>query len=105
MKRIVLAIAILFLGGCSATSPQYASQRKAEILAKAETTCSHADAPKRIACLNRVVHQTGYWGQGVIVVAGNDGSPRLVDNYRSRDGQYNVGGDMYNSGANPSSAR
>jgi len=105
MKRIMPMIAVLFLGGCATTSPQYAAEREAEILAKAETACSHVDAPKRMACLNRVVHQSGYWGQGVIVVAANDGSPRLVDNYRSPDGQYNVGGDMYNSGANPGSAR
>ena len=106
MKRIVPVFVVLLLGGCTATSPQYIAQKQAEVLANAEAVCSQVDtAPKRMACLNRVVHHSGYWGQGVIVVAANDGSPRLVDNYHSPDAQYNVGGDLYNSGANPGSAR
>lgn len=105
MKRIIPVFAVLLLGGCAATSPQYTAQKQADVLENAETTCSHVDAQKRMGCLNRVVHHSGYWGQGVMVVAASDGSPRLVDNYHSPDTQYNVGGDMYNSGANPGSAR
>jgi hypothetical protein len=105
MKRIVPVFSVLVLAGCAATAPQYTSQKQAEVLAKAETICIHVDAAKRMACLNKVVHHSGYWGQGILVVAANDGSPRIAENIHSPDGQYNVGGDMYNSGANPGSAR
>ena len=80
MKRIIPVIAVLLLGGCAATSPQYIAQKQAEVLASAETTCSHVDTtPKNIACLNWAVHRSGYWGQGVEVVAAKDGSPRLIE--------------------------
>jgi hypothetical protein len=106
MKRILTVFAVLLLGGCTATSLQYVAQKQADVLAKAEVKCSNVEAPeKHMACLNRVVHHSGYWGEGVIVVAANDGSPRLVDDHHTPDAQYNVGGDMYTSGANPGSAR
>lgn len=106
MKRIIPVFATLLLGGCTATSPQYIAQKQAEVLANAEVKCPNVDAPeKHMACLNRAVHHSGYWGQGVIVVAANDGSLRLVDDYHAPDTQYNVGGDLYNSGTNPGSAR
>jgi hypothetical protein len=104
MKRIVPVFSILALAGCAATPPQYASEKQAEILAKAQAVCIHIAAEKRMPCLNKVVHRSGYWGQGVMVVAANDGSPLLVNKTYSPD-QYNVGGDMYASGANPGSAR
>lgn len=103
MQRIIPVFAVLLLGGCTATSPQYIAQKEAEVLANAETACSHVDPQKRLDCLNRVVHHSGYWGQGVMVAAANDGTPHIVDDYYSPDTQYNVGGDLYNSGANPNS--
>lgn len=106
MNRIIAAVSVLFLAGCSTASPGYVAKRQAEVLAKAEATCSHVTtATKNIECLNWAVHQDHYWGQGVRVVASKGGAPRLVDYYSSSDGQYNVGGDLYNSGANPGSAR
>ncbi|HEX4637131.1 MAG TPA: hypothetical protein VH189_13165 [Rhizomicrobium sp.] len=95
MKRVIPVFAVLLLGGCTAASPQYVAQKQADVLANAETTCSQVGTtPKNIACLNWAVHRSGYWGQGVKVVAAKDGSPRLVDNYRLPDIQYNVGGDI-----------
>src|ERR1700742_1309360 len=78
MKCIVSIFAVLLLGGCTATSPQYIAQKQAEVLAKAEAICSTVKTQKGMACLNRVVHQSGYWGQGLVVVAASGGSPRLV---------------------------
>lgn len=95
MKRTAPLFAVLFLGGCAATSPQYIAQKQAEVLTHAEAKCARVDAPeKHMNCLNRVVHNSGYWGQDVIVVAANDGSPRLVSDYRMPDQQWNVGGDV-----------
>jgi hypothetical protein len=106
MKRMIPIFAVLTLASCTATSPQYVAQKQTEVLASAQAACSQVDAvQKRMVCLNRAVHHSGYWGEGVTVVAANDGSLRLVDNYQARALLENVGGDMYNSGANPGSAR
>ena len=100
MKRIAPIVSVLFLAACSTTAPQSASQKQADVLARAEAKCSQVAVPeKNIACLNHVVHQDSYWGQGVMVVATKDGTPRLVDKVQSPDNQYNVGGDTYNSGS------
>ncbi len=98
MKRIIPALAVLALGGCAATGPQVEAQKQAEMLAHAENVCIHVSAEKHIACLNKVVHHNSYWGKGVMVVAANDGTPRIVENIPSVDHQYNVGGDIIASG-------
>ena len=84
MKRIIPVFAVLLLGGCTATSPQYIAQRQSAVLASAEATCSKKMSPSDtardyFACLRSTVHSSGYWGQGVLVVAANDGSPRIVE--------------------------
>src|SRR5262249_37634907 len=94
MKRVIPIIAVLTLAGCSATNPQYAAQKQAEVLADAEAACSHVEAQKHMACLNRAVHHSGLWGEGVTVVAANDGSLRLVSTYQTRALLENVGGDL-----------
>ena len=90
MKCIVSIFAVLLLGGCTATSPQYIAQKQAEVLAKAEAICSTVKTLKGMDCLNLEVHHSA-WGQGLTVVAASDGSPRLVVDYLS--------------GPNPGSAR
>lgn len=85
MKHIIPVLAVLALGGCTATSPQYTAQRQAEILTNAEAACSQVNTPeKNLACLNRAVHQSGYWGEGVKVVRAGDGSPQIVENYHRK---------------------
>jgi len=83
MKRIIPVLSVLLLVGCTATDPRYIAQRQSAVLASAEVTCSEMSPADRarnyMNCLNRAVHGSGYWGQGVIVVAASDGSPRIVE--------------------------
>lgn len=82
MRRVVPIFMMLLLAGCAATDPHYIAQKQAKVLASAETTCaSHRPADGMqiyLTCLNAAVHSSGYWGQGIRVVAANDGTPQLI---------------------------